>query len=344
MLSGERMEWRNIFPRPVHDILPRNTTWRVRPPRRPDDHAARPAIRPRPQAGPLVDGRRSGGDRFLQRFVGDLPQGRGLLRRERPQLPRGHAAQARRRDQGLRHPGSDAQPRARPVQQARSGGGLRHVDARKAGRVAAVDDQGPGRRSSTSPRPCASSISPRSSPINCSAIRAISTRPIRRAPRCGAGTRSRRSSIRASPTTPGFTRPGTGRGQALEGQGQGDAVRHPQFRRRPKPRHSRLLRQDGITGARAWGRMLWFTWARPGMLRKILGAWLAFFLPGFHPWKHDDRALIAKADLIRRAPSRISSRALARGAVRGFSRNGKSRKNNGRCDFTLCEFLFRLHG
>ena len=54
-----------------------------------------------------------------------------------------------------------------------------------------------------------------------------------------------------------------------------------------------LLRQDGVTGARAWARMLWFAWVRPGMLRKILGAWAAFFLPGFHPWKIDDRALIA---------------------------------------------------
>lgn len=54
-----------------------------------------------------------------------------------------------------------------------------------------------------------------------------------------------------------------------------------------------LLRQDGITGPRAWARMLWFAWVRPGMLRKILGAWASFFLPGFHPWKHDDRALIA---------------------------------------------------
>jgi len=57
-----------------------------------------------------------------------------------------------------------------------------------------------------------------------------------------------------------------------------------------------LLRQDGITGVRAWARMFWFTWVRPGMLRKILGAWIAFFLPGFHPWKHDDRALIGKAE------------------------------------------------
>ena len=39
-----------------------------------------------------------------------------------------------------------------------------------------------------------------------------------------------------------------------------------------------------------------FAFVRPGMLRKILGAWFSFFLPGFHPWKHDDRALIAKAE------------------------------------------------
>jgi len=57
-----------------------------------------------------------------------------------------------------------------------------------------------------------------------------------------------------------------------------------------------LLRQDGITGFKAVRRMIWFAWIRPGMMRKILGAWLAFFLPRFHPWNHDDRALIAKAE------------------------------------------------
>lgn len=57
-----------------------------------------------------------------------------------------------------------------------------------------------------------------------------------------------------------------------------------------------LLRQDGIIGPRAWARVLWFAWVRPGMLRKIFGAWLAFFLPSFHPWNHDDRALIARAE------------------------------------------------
>ena len=57
-----------------------------------------------------------------------------------------------------------------------------------------------------------------------------------------------------------------------------------------------LLRQDGITGPKAWWRFFWFAWVRPGMLRRILGAWAAFFMPGFHPWKHDDRPLIAAAE------------------------------------------------
>jgi hypothetical protein len=57
-----------------------------------------------------------------------------------------------------------------------------------------------------------------------------------------------------------------------------------------------LLRQDGITGWRARRGILWYALARPGMARKVLGAWLAFFLPGFHPWKHDDRDLIALAE------------------------------------------------
>ena len=54
-----------------------------------------------------------------------------------------------------------------------------------------------------------------------------------------------------------------------------------------------LLRQDGITGLRAWANLLWYMWIRPGMMRKIFAAWVSFFLPGFHPWNEDDRALIA---------------------------------------------------
>ena len=44
-----------------------------------------------------------------------------------------------------------------------------------------------------------------------------------------------------------------------------------------------LLRQDGITGPVAWARMLWFAWMWPGMLRRLLGAWAAFSCPASIP-------------------------------------------------------------
>jgi hypothetical protein len=53
-----------------------------------------------------------------------------------------------------------------------------------------------------------------------------------------------------------------------------------------------LMRQDGVTGVRAWSGLLWYLWVRPGMFRKIAGAWFSYFLPGFHPWNVDDRKLL----------------------------------------------------
>jgi len=53
-----------------------------------------------------------------------------------------------------------------------------------------------------------------------------------------------------------------------------------------------LMRQDGVTGLDAWRKLLWYLWVRPAMFRKIAGAWLRYFLPGFHPWNEDDRALL----------------------------------------------------
>ena len=55
-----------------------------------------------------------------------------------------------------------------------------------------------------------------------------------------------------------------------------------------------LMRQDGVTGLRAWSKLLWYLWVYPGMFRKIGGAWFHFFLPGFHPWKIDDRDLLRR--------------------------------------------------
>jgi predicted metal-dependent hydrolase len=53
-----------------------------------------------------------------------------------------------------------------------------------------------------------------------------------------------------------------------------------------------LMRQDGVTGVRAWALLLWYLWVRPGMFRKIAVAWVKFFLPAFHPWNEDDRNLL----------------------------------------------------
>jgi hypothetical protein len=57
-----------------------------------------------------------------------------------------------------------------------------------------------------------------------------------------------------------------------------------------------LMRQDGVTGLSAWTRLLSYLWLRPGMFRKIGGAWLSFFMPGFHPWNEDDRHLLRAYD------------------------------------------------
>jgi predicted metal-dependent hydrolase len=55
-----------------------------------------------------------------------------------------------------------------------------------------------------------------------------------------------------------------------------------------------FMAQDGITGRRAKAKVAWYLFGKPGALRRIFPAWLAYFLPGFHPWNRDDRALIAK--------------------------------------------------
>jgi predicted metal-dependent hydrolase len=57
-----------------------------------------------------------------------------------------------------------------------------------------------------------------------------------------------------------------------------------------------LLRQDGITGWRARAAVARYLLVSPGLVTRMIPAWLSYFLPGFHPWNHDDRALIARAD------------------------------------------------
>lgn len=62
-----------------------------------------------------------------------------------------------------------------------------------------------------------------------------------------------------------------------------------------------LMAQDGITGWKVKWRILAFLFVTPGVLRRIVSAWLSYFLPGFHPWNHDDRALITQAQAVLKA-------------------------------------------
>ena len=53
-----------------------------------------------------------------------------------------------------------------------------------------------------------------------------------------------------------------------------------------------LYREDGLKGIRIWARTLHYLFVKPGVLRRTTPAYLAYYKPGFHPWQHDDRALL----------------------------------------------------
>jgi uncharacterized protein len=54
-----------------------------------------------------------------------------------------------------------------------------------------------------------------------------------------------------------------------------------------------FFRQDGIDDLRSWRALLRYLWVSPGLMRRAAPAYFAYYKPGFHPWRVDDRALIA---------------------------------------------------
>lgn len=57
-----------------------------------------------------------------------------------------------------------------------------------------------------------------------------------------------------------------------------------------------FFRKDGINTLGTWRKVLHFLFVRPGMFRRIARNYFAYYKPGFHPWKLDDRALVAQAE------------------------------------------------
>lgn len=59
-----------------------------------------------------------------------------------------------------------------------------------------------------------------------------------------------------------------------------------------------FFRQDGIDTAGTWLRFFHYVFIKPGLFRRVLGSYFAYYRPGFHPWHVDDRALIRESELI----------------------------------------------
>ena len=66
---------------------------------------------------------------------------------------------------------------------------------------------------------------------------------------------------------------------------------------------------DGISRSATWARLFGYLLIRPGILRQALPGYFAYFLPGFHPWRHDNRALMISAE-------QCLTKAFSKGAAR----------------------------
>jgi hypothetical protein len=56
---------------------------------------------------------------------------------------------------------------------------------------------------------------------------------------------------------------------------------------------TRLVKADGARpGLRGWARAIGFLFGKPGLVRRELPGYLAYFRPGFHPDRRDTRALV----------------------------------------------------
>lgn len=62
-------------------------------------------------------------------------------------------------------------------------------------------------------------------------------------------------------------------------------------------RHMRdFFQQDGINTVSTWLKVARYLLVKPGIMRQLFLPYLSFYRPSFHPWIHDDRALIKQAE------------------------------------------------
>jgi len=54
-----------------------------------------------------------------------------------------------------------------------------------------------------------------------------------------------------------------------------------------------LLQADGMGKLKSFATVLWFLFGKPGFFRTGMRGYWSWYKPGFHPWQHDNRALVA---------------------------------------------------
>ncbi len=57
-----------------------------------------------------------------------------------------------------------------------------------------------------------------------------------------------------------------------------------------------FLRHDGIDNLGSWYALLRYLCIKPGLMRRVAPGYFAYYKPHFHPWRVDDRALIADVE------------------------------------------------
>jgi len=57
---------------------------------------------------------------------------------------------------------------------------------------------------------------------------------------------------------------------------------------------ARLLEADGMNPWVAHARVLWYLFGKPGLFRRAWRCYADWYRPDFHPWNHDNRALLEK--------------------------------------------------
>ena len=59
-----------------------------------------------------------------------------------------------------------------------------------------------------------------------------------------------------------------------------------------------LSRSGGVFNVKGWLKVGTLLMGKPGIVRRVLPDWFDFFRPGFHPWMHDNRQFLEKAEAL----------------------------------------------